>query len=55
VKLKALEEKAAQQAVEAVGRASWLASTAPLSPVVKYHGLARRYLSPLLFLDAAAA
>jgi hypothetical protein len=29
--------------------------TASLSPVVKYHGLGRRYLTPLRFLDAAVA
>jgi len=48
-------KKAAQQAVEEDGRASWLAPTSYLSPVVMYHGLARRFLTPLLFLDAAAA
>jgi len=46
---------AAQQAVEADGRTSVLASASSLSPVVKYHGLARRTLPPLLFLDAGAA
>jgi hypothetical protein len=47
--------KAAQQAVEADGRTSWLAFPSCLSPVVMYHGLARRFLIPLPFLDAAAA
>jgi hypothetical protein len=37
---------AAQQAVEADGRASFSIASA-LSPVVKYHGLARCYLPPL--------
>jgi hypothetical protein len=43
-------DEPAQQAVEADGRASWLASTSCLSPVVKYHGLARRQLRARGFL-----
>jgi hypothetical protein len=41
---------AAQQAVAAAGRASLLLEGSVLSPVVKYHGLARRYLMPSGFL-----
>jgi hypothetical protein len=45
-----LVTSAAQQAVEAVGRTSWLPAKSSPSPVVKYHGLARRNLTPLGFL-----
>jgi len=41
---------AAQQAVEADGRASSCPAPASLSPVVMYHGLARRHLMPSCFL-----
>ena len=46
---------AAQQAVEADGRASWGPAASYLSPVVIYHGLARRFRKARAFLDAAAA
>jgi hypothetical protein len=46
---------AAQQAVETDGRTSWLAPASCLSPVVDYHGLARRLLMRPWFPDAAAA
>jgi hypothetical protein len=46
----AAHAKAAQQAVEAVGRASGLASASCLSPVVKYHGLGHRFLYARGFL-----
>jgi hypothetical protein len=50
-----VEWRAAQQAVEADGRASWLVSTSFLSPVVMYHGLGLVFLIQPRFLDAAAA
>jgi hypothetical protein len=48
-------EKAAQQAVEDRRPHLVVTITASLSPVAKYHGLARRQLTPSGFPDAAAA
>jgi hypothetical protein len=42
--------RTAQQAVEAVGRASWPAAASFLSPVVMYHGLGHRLLHRRGFL-----
>jgi len=39
-----------QQAVEADRRVWWLTALSGLSPVVMYHGLARRFLSARGFL-----
>jgi hypothetical protein len=46
---------AAQQAVAAVGRTSWLPAASYLEPVVDYLGLGHRWLLPQAFTDAAAA
>src|SRR6478736_558660 len=46
---------AAQQAVEADGRASSPPAASYLSPVVMYHGLGRRFLMTPRLLGAAAA